>query len=153
MQMQKQMLLAMVAQFTFRKALSNLDGAITGAVGCSNPLVMTIMAFYSEITIALLAACVFLLFQTVARARLKRELFFWTKTLDVSVGVGVCVRRIESSRQCCNFCCFGVAAAAVAAAAVALLQLLLQLLLLQLLLLLKLLPLLQLPLLLQLLLL
>jgi len=77
-------LLTIVGEFTMPDALSNLDFSMTSAVQCSNYLVVTIMGFFSEITISIMAASAALLLHTIARARLKRELFFWTKTLDVS---------------------------------------------------------------------
>lgn len=75
-------LLMITSQFTADKTLTNLNGSFTAAVTC-NPVLGTVTAgFFTEITIAIVATAAALTLQMTSRSRLKRELFFWTKSLD-----------------------------------------------------------------------
>jgi len=77
-------LLAIAGQFPLPTTLSNFGNSVVAALVCNKHLVVTIVAFFFEVFISVIAASLSLLLLVVARSRLKRELFFWTKKLDVS---------------------------------------------------------------------
>ena len=77
------LLIGIIAQFSSESTLANPNNAILEAANCSPPLGVTIMTFLVQVTIVFVTAGASLLVQVITRSRLKRELFFWTKKLDV----------------------------------------------------------------------
>eukprot|EP00750_Incisomonas_marina_P029415 INCI7175.4.p1 GENE.INCI7175.4~~INCI7175.4.p1 ORF type:complete len:1381 (+),score=176.24 INCI7175.4:621-4145(+) len=78
-------LLSILCQFPLETAMSNMHNSIISALPCNKHLVVTLVAFFFEVSISVFAAGVSLVLQSVSRSRLKRELFFWTKKLDVEM--------------------------------------------------------------------
>ena len=114
-------LLFLVWQLMQGSSVGNLKSSMEVAMGCSLHIVATLMAVLFELFIALTAASAALLFQAVSRSRLKRELFFWTKALNVRdvvmlrnfltyvwLGVVVVQSCVEQKLQCyvLSYCLF-----------------------------------------------
>jgi hypothetical protein len=94
------LMLVMLSAFFDKGSLSNLDGSLLNAAqGCSNTgslgLNVAWWTLIFEVAVSITAALAALLLQAVSRDRLKRELFFFTKNLDV---------RRSRARACC-YCC------------------------------------------------
>jgi len=78
------LILSIFGQFPVVTAMSNFGDALLSSFSCSDDIQVSSMSFSFEFTVSFLAAPVALLLQSISRSRLKRELFFWTKKLDVS---------------------------------------------------------------------
>ena len=76
-------LILIIAQFSSENTLSNGHNAILHASRCSAPLRVTLVTFFVKVSTIVITGGASLLVQVITRSRLKRELFFWTKKLDV----------------------------------------------------------------------
>ena len=91
---QSAVLIAVVIQIFLPTSLSNLNNSFGETMGCSAFLVQSAMTSSFQLLVSFIASSLALVLVLVSRTRAMRELFFWTKMLDVS-----------QAEKCLAFCC------------------------------------------------
>lgn len=76
-------LICVVGMILNKGSLTNLGGTIPFAFDCSPQMQGSVSNFFFTVISFMVCGCLALLLQSISRSRLKRELFFWTKKLDV----------------------------------------------------------------------
>ena len=84
---QSLIILSEASQFFTSNSLMNFNDSLGDALGCSGFLITAVLSCSFQLLIAFIASSVAIMFVVIGRMRAMRELFFWTKKLDVRINI------------------------------------------------------------------